>query len=446
MSVSVYWATLSIGFAQTIQMEFPAFAGKTYDFVLFQGDKVVKLYANDTLPKNGVLSLEIPKEYAPYTGMSRWSITNTPQSGGLDMVIAGRGFKAKCLSDQPHESNIQWEDYNAMNELNGWYRQQQAILDKFDVMSRAVKVYGTQHPLYASFQKEKEEQERAYEQFYTNLKQHGDYTARLFAIINLLKGISSKLTDDDSQRAKYVEAYITNELNFDDLYTSGHWANIIQSWTQIHSQVFNDRERFTESFQRISQGIISPKIYTDFVDKVTTLLNQLGRDDFIGSIAPTVVHSGKITAYESKAMQVYVKAMQGMQAPDLVVETVEKSNISTAILKSSDLAKDNYKQTLLVFYQSGCGHCEELMQKLPLHYAALKVQGIRIISISSDKDEALFKNVSKNFPWEDRYRDLKEINFNNYAVSGTPTLVLLNSQGQITQRAAQLEDILASVQ
>ena len=57
--------------AQSISMEFPAFAGKTYDFIIFQGSKSTTV-VQDTIPQNGKFKLTIPAQYAPYTGMCRW--------------------------------------------------------------------------------------------------------------------------------------------------------------------------------------------------------------------------------------------------------------------------------------------------------------------------------------------------------------------------------------
>jgi hypothetical protein len=83
------------GFSQSITMEFPAFAGKTYDFIIFQGSKGEKVM-QDTIPKNGKFVLKIPKQYAPYTGMSRWFLTNSETGGGIDMAIPGHYFSISC--------------------------------------------------------------------------------------------------------------------------------------------------------------------------------------------------------------------------------------------------------------------------------------------------------------------------------------------------------------
>jgi hypothetical protein len=45
--------------AQSISMEFPAFAGKSYDFIIFQGSKSITV-VQDTIPQNGKFKLTIP--------------------------------------------------------------------------------------------------------------------------------------------------------------------------------------------------------------------------------------------------------------------------------------------------------------------------------------------------------------------------------------------------
>lgn len=444
---------LSLGlipcYAQTIEMAFPAFAGKTYEFIIFQGDASIKAIEG-TIPQNGLFQLVIPQEYAPYTGMCRWLITNTAEGGGLDMAISGHGFKVTCLSDKPDEGNIQWEGYDAVNELNRLYRLQKVIIDKYETMGNATKLYDSQHPLYAAFQKEKEVQANAYEQFYRDLKENNNYNARFLPIVNLVEGIPQKLTDDYEQRAKYVNEYITQELNFDHLYTSGHWTGIIQNWVEIHTQVLDDKEGFVRDFNIIGEGMGDPKKYTDFVGKATYYLTQLGKDDFIAAITPTVLNSGKITSYEGKTMQVYVKSMTGMQAPDLAITehvgALADHNHKTVILKSRELATGQYDKTLLVFYQSGCGSCEALMQQLPQQYERLKSIGVRLITLSADENEQVFSNTASQYPWPDKYCDYQGMagdNFKNYAIQGTPTLILLDKDGRIQQRSAHLDGVLS---
>lgn len=412
----VLLSTLQV-FSQTITIEFPAFAGKTYELIIFQGSEVVKVKENDTIPKNGLVKIEIPAKYAPYTGMCRWLITNTAEGGGLDMAIPGHGFKVSCLSDKPNESNIVWESYDAMNELNRLNGIQQNIVDKYEAISKVVQLYDNKHPLYSTFINEQKIQQQAFELFKKELLTNTNYNARFLPIVNLVRGIAPILTTDEMDKAKSVDNYITNELNFDQLYTSGHWTSILQSWVQIHTQVLQNKENFAHAFNIVSKRITEPTKYTDFVGKITYYLSLYGKDDFITAITPTVVGSGKITSYVGKTMEVYVKALVGSQAPNLVISE------TNTVLKSIDFAKNGSNKTLLIFYKSDCGPCEALLSQLPTHYKNLQKKGIDIIAISADEDEQVFKQKAKDFPWKRSYCDLKGtkgVNFSNYAVMGTP--------------------------
>ncbi len=435
--------------AQSISMEFPAFAGKTYDLVIFQGSKAEKVQ-QDTIPQNGKFTLTIPEKYAPYTGMCRWLLTNSETGGGIDMAIPGHDFAISCLSDKPDNTNIVYTGFDAVNELNRLHGEQQKIIDKYEVMSRAAQLYDKTHPLYATFQNEKAVQAQAYELFHEGLKQNSNYNARFLPIVNLMQGYAHRIADNDAEKGRLFNEFFTQKMSIQDLYVSGHWEGIIQSWVQYQAHVVNDKDKFAEDFKILHDKMANPIQYTDFVGKMTFFLTQYGKDDYVQAIANKVIRSGKITSYEGKTMEVYVKGMVGSQAPDLIITEhigqLEDHNHSTTVLKSSELGAGGYSQTLLVFYQSGCGPCEQVILGLQNNFKDLTAESIRILSISSDVDENVFKNTAANFPWQDKYCDfegISGINFKNYAVIGTPTMYLLDSKGIIVEKMATIEQVLA---
>lgn len=433
--------------AQSIQMEFPAFAGKTYDFIIFQGSST-ETVIQDTIPDNGKFTLTVPKKYAPYTGMCRWLITGTKEGGGIDMAIPGHDFSVTCLSDKPDNTNIIYKGFDAVNELNNLNAAQQKIIDRFETMSRATQLYDKTHPLYASFQKEKEIQVKAYEQFQKDLKKNPSFNARFLPIVNLTQGIPNRLTDDYNERALLVNEFITKEMNYDDLYVSGHWQGIIQSWVLLQMNVINDKDKFVRDFKLINDRIKSPVQYTDFVSKLTYYLTQYGKDDYVDAIARTVLDSGKITEYLG-SLQVYLKSMVGMPAPDILllehIGDVNDHNHRTNILESKNFAAAGYNKTLLIFYESGCGPCENLLEQLPGNYENIKKKGVRIIAISADTDEKIFKARAGGFPWKDTYCDYQGrsgANFQNYGVLGTPTIFLIDKSGKVEAKMAGLDEVL----
>lgn len=433
--------------AQEVSMSFPAFAGKTYDFIIFQGDKPITAQ-QDTIPKDGKFTLTIPQAYAPYTGMCRWLITGTTQGGGLDMAVPGYNFSVACLSDKPDNTNIVYKGFDAVNELNRLNDLQKVIIDKFEVLNKASQLYDKSHPLYASFQKEKEHQAKAYIDFQKDLKKNTNFNARFLPIVNLTRGIAPKLYEKEEDKLKSIANYIAYEADIDALYTSGHWSGIISTFLQLHQGFIKDDKIFNTQFAALTKRMSNKNYYTDFTGRLTYYMKTYGMDKQIELIAPIVVNSGKITEYVG-TMEVYIKALTGSQGADLIftehIVNLADHNHKSTILKSSELAMGNYTHTLLVFYQSGCGPCEALMQTMPGKYPMLKEKGIRFISISADESEQVFKNSSGSYPWVDKYCDFKGkngINFKNYAVKGTPTLVLLDKKGVIVQKAATLEEIL----
>lgn len=427
--------------AQNIRMEFPEFAGKSYDFIIFQGDKQ-KTVIQGTIPQDGKFSLTIPKEYAPYTGMSRWLITNSQEGGGLDMVIPGKDFSVSCLEKQPNDTNITYQGNDQINELNKLYKEQQLILMRHESMLQATKAFSKEDKSYKLFEEKYIEQISFYKEFQDRISKNSDYAQKFLQIVNLTQGLGTQLEDTEEKKARNIAQYMTQKMDWNALYTSGHWTNIISSWVSIHTQVLTSPSQFIEDFTEISTLISDKNRYADFVGRTAYFLNEQGKDNYISAIAPLVISSGKVTSYEG-SLALYQKGTVGQIAPDLVIK--DSTNTSTVINLKDYPSQRNYDKTLLLFYASGCGPCENLLQQLPIYYSQIQSKGIRMISISADKEEKIFKEKAKDFKWKDIYCDYQGIqgeNFKNYAVAGTPTLILVDNKGKIEVRTAEIKEIL----
>ena len=65
----------------------------------------------------------------------------------------------------------------------------------------------------------------------------------------------------------------------------------------------------------------------------------------------------------------------------------KKQSDKTQILKIAD---KTYQQTLLFFYQStDCKTCDQHLQELSSNYQMLVDKGVRLITISADKEKAV---------------------------------------------------------
>lgn len=434
--------------AQNIQMNFPYFKGSTYDFVIFQG-KNSQTISQGVIPENGKFTLVVPKEYAPYKGMARWQITNSKDGGGIHFVMSGKDFSISCDSPTPNEENIVYTDKNQFQVFNQLYKQQEAIIQRYRAMAAATSTFSPKGKNYPVFEKELRAQAEDFYLFNNKLNANNDYACQFLQFVNITQGIGSKLTyKEEEEKAKDISEFVVNKLDWKTLYTSGKWLEVISTWTAIHTNVIKDPYLFAQNFDTIGKKISDKTQYADFTERVTYYLTQQGKDDYINAISQSVISSNKISQYEG-VLSAYTKGVVGSQAPDLIftehIGNVTDHNHKTTVMKSNELTEKKEGKTLLVFYESGCGPCANLLLQLPGNYEYLQSKNIKIVSISADSDEEAFKNKAKDFVWADYYCDfdgMQGVNFKNYGVSGTPTMFLLDKNGKILLRTAELADIL----
>lgn len=442
---NIVYIFLSFGFnatSQTINLEFPYFAGKTYEFKIVQGEKHIVI-KNDTIPIGGKVHLNLPEKYKGYKGMVMWYLTNSKTGGGLEMVLNNEDFSVTCLDSVPTNQNIVYHSSNENNFINTNFHEQQIILAQHDAMLFAKKAYSKTHELYPIFEKEYNRVSANYSMFFNKLKETNLYAARFREITNLTMGIGSIITEDEYLKAENINEILVNKLNYEDLYTSNHWSAIINSFVQLQVNVIKNESTLIRNSKEILKRISSNQVYTDFVISLTKELSKVGKDEVITALTQEINNSKKILNYNG-ILSIYQEILT-RRAPDLqIVEFSNVENTESKNYKVLDLAKQKSKFSLVVFYQSGCGHCEETILTLQRYYKDLTNKSINIISLSADTEEHVFVKTSLTFPWKDKYCDFQGfngINFKNYEVIGTPTMFLVDNNGNIIDKFSRVESL-----
>lgn len=261
---------------------------------------------------------------------------------------------------------------------------------------------------------------------------------------------------DFRPQVQVLRERLTRELNFDSIYQDKEaWFAEINAVLGAYDKTAPYHQLFGKDMISALERTQKPEAYTKLAEAAFSITEQFNWGEAQTEIVDYLTQKAdpRLLKGSGKVAQIYaMKNIKiGKKAPDLMITEhigqVADHNHKTIVLKSDELATGDYKQTLLIFYQSGCGPCEELMQKLPQKYAGLKAKGIRIVSISADEGEQVFKNSSSQYPWPDKYCDFegkKGVNFTNYAVVGTPTLFLLDKHGIIQKKGAGLKELLES--
>jgi thiol-disulfide isomerase/thioredoxin len=249
---------------------------------------------------------------------------------------------------------------------------------------------------------------------------------------------------------------LINELNFDTLYLdSKAWYTEINEILGAYDKRAPYHQLFGKDFITALERTQIPEAYTKLAEAAFSITEQFNWSEAQTEIVDYLTGKAdkRLLNTSGKVAQIYaLKNLQkGMQAPDLVLTAHDKEGkqIQNPItISSKDFSKEGYTKTVLVFYQSGCGPCEELMGQLPQYYDKLKSNGIRVISFAADENEQQFNSTATSFPWKDKYCDfkgIKGVNFKNYAVVGTPTIYILDKNGKIEAKLASMSEIVAFV-
>jgi thiol-disulfide isomerase/thioredoxin len=429
--------------SQTINLEFPYFVGQTYEFTIFQGDKRVKI-KEDIIPKGGKVQLTIPENYKGYKGIAQWYLTNSASGGGLDLIVNNEDFSVICKDSIPSIHNIIYINTQENNFDKFNYQKQEQLFQKHDALLATKLAYEPKSKFYKIVSEEYKRIVKHYDTYSNDLLKSTLYAAKFRQIVNLTNGIGTIITLDEIEKANNIDNFITNELDFEVLYTSNHWGGIINNWVQLHLVVLKDDAKMITNATTILNRIKSNQVYTDFVYNLTKELTKMGKDDVLFSLIPIIKSLNKLLNYEGE-LNIYLQELSG-KAPDLTILIYNsikgtKSQVKS-VIKTDDLQS---KFTLLVFYQSSCGSCEETIIGLIENYNEIVNKGFRIISIAADTDEKIFKDSSLRFPWNDKYCDfkgVKGVNFKNYAVLGTPTMYVLDNKGVILVKIATIFNFL----
>lgn len=428
--------------AQTINLEFPYLKGQTYEFKIFQGEKQITL-KTDTIRKGGKVRLSIPKEYAGYKGMAQWYLTHSKTGGGLDLIINNENFSVTCLDSVPSSKSIVYKGTTEISFGNTNYLQQQKLFEKHDAMLAALRAYPKDDKLYETFDKEYNSIKEQYVVYVKKLAASPLYAAKFRQIVNLTMGIGTIITVDEKEKANNINDFIVNELDFASLYTSNHWGGVINNWVELQTKSIKDDSQLVQNAKTILNRLPSNAIYTDFVTNLTKDLTRVGKDKVLGNLFMDIKNSNRLLNFKG-VLSIYQQDLTG-KAPDLIVTTPsdKAEGRSTTVINTAGF---HSKYTLVLFYKSGCGPCEETLASLKTNYKDLVAKEFRIIAISADTDATVFKNTSAEQPWTDKYCDLEGtngVNFKNYAVIGTPTMYVLDAKGMIKTRVATVQELLA---
>jgi peroxiredoxin len=445
----IFLMSASVIQAQEIHLHFPHFTGHTYEWKIFQGKQELIVRTGE-IPSNGRVALTMPEPYQNYQGMTRWLLK---KGGGLDMIYAGKGFSVECLSEQPGPDNIIYTGNPENDFLKSQHRRQQIILDKLGAVNHLLQVYAPDEDLHKTAQAEQAHLRQAFEQVQADRSKSPLYAARFGEIVDFTRGISDKIYGNPEDHTAYFNDFVTHSLDFNDLYTSGHWDQVLHHWLMMN--ILSDQEDagVTKRLGTAMGRMEADYILAGFAEKAVPLLVQKGKDDLLPPIKAHLKEHpdamAKLSA-SAKSMLTSFTILTGKKGPDLVFKAPVLTQASVVnqeiVLETGNLGAD---YTVLLFYKGDCPLCEDALLELANKYAWLKEENVRVIAISADKTERGFKKKLAYHQWPDNYCDfsgMAGVNFKNYAVLGVPTLYLLDREGIVVKKSAMVDELITIIE
>jgi hypothetical protein len=410
--------------AQTVNLYFPKFAGSEYYFTVFQGQNSDTIQRG-VIPDNGKLSIVFPKKLAGYEGLCSWTLA---KGGGLPFIVTPAGLDISCTENVPTTETIIFKNSIENNSYNLLMNEQSTLFGKIENYFKNKQSFEQKNNMVEVFQDNFPELKKEFETYGNKLAQNKLYAAFLIRLNNYITGIGNTIyppsqADANTLFDKEITKYITEEVDMKRLYTSGRWNHLIS----ICFRLFPEQKDFGGNMVKILKRTQHQRTLELFANDLMMICEQFGWDDARTVIVDYLESSGRIPEPTGLVRLAFMlnKTKPGVVAPPVTgVSSVANS--------------------LLIFYESGCDHCNEQLDWLIKNYNTLKEKGIKVISLSTDTSEEVFKYHSAKFPWKDKlcdYKGIKGENFEKYGVFGTPTIYYIDKNGKIVDRKAKMEQI-----
>ncbi|MCC9065291.1 peroxiredoxin family protein [Flavobacterium piscisymbiosum] len=400
--------------AQTIQVDFPHFAGKEYRYLLDRGDKKDTI-ASGKLDEAGKTTLVFPFSKKGYAGLSHFLIK---EGAGVEFIVNNENFTISCSDEQPSMENIKYTVSTENNFVLDRIQKQKSILEKAGMVQYALKAYKKEEPLYPALEKEKSNLDQQFTALKSETTKSPLYAARFAEIYDFLSGVGSSLDQTEDAKAKEMNTFVIDKMDFGALYTSSLWSPAIESWSQLQQNIIKDDAIWLQDTKKIFVRIRNNGVYTAFAEKMVAVLSKAGKDEMVMAIGEYVKKSGRI------------------ENPGQNLQYAITGPIKVApVLQTATGKKVIKNKTLLFFFESGCNNCENEIHQLIGNYQVVKNKGYEVITVSADLTANAGDGHSHEFPWKEQlcdYKGFAGINFKNYGVIGTPTFFIVDAKGKIS--------------
>jgi peroxiredoxin len=350
---------------------------------------------------------------------------------------------ADSLKFQASEENRLYYDF---------MKRDQEAQSKLELMQPVLDFFPDRDGYYKYTAQEYERIQRESAQSLDTLKRNHSlsYAVRIIRLYST-PFLSATLGRDE--RMAFLRQHYFDATDFTDtsLLRSPAYANKAISYLALYSNNRLQQKQLEAEFIKgvtvvLSAASVNAEVYKFLLDYLVGGFDKYHFEDVITYMAenftdPSSCEDADKKSALQKKLETYKKIATGKPAPDLELPDAKGLPVKLSAMKSD--------YTLLVFYSSECGHCQEMLPKVKTLYDNQKPKRIEILAVSLDTDRQSWLDFTKagKFGWIN-VCDLKGFGSpaaDAYNIYATPTMFLLDRSKTILAKPIsyrELEQVL----
>ncbi len=410
--------SLSSLWAQSIRVAFSSYPHLPYYFALKQGNKMDTIVSG-FLDDAGKALILIPEHYSSFRGIGRLSVTDGCETcsiykKSLNIIVNNEDFTISEKAGMNEDEAI----YLASPEnesLQNYMARYKDFAGEFNAL--AVSANEMKALFYASPQQQLADLNKRYQVFLQELQQSPLYAARMMELLLSLSGAGSRFGIDSETLRQEQLSFITEKLDYMDLYHSGFWETTLGFWCEQNVyREDNDNELLIQSRRMIDRIGDDVFLRREMIQEIIRQFSRYGKDMLLPELGEDYL-----------TIPIYGKLSPALSTEGLPLHP---------------------RNCLIVFYDSHCGSCHNELHELAKHYKSLLNNGhnsMEVISVAADMEKSQFDATAEKLPWHYKLCDYKGFegeNFSNYGIVATPTIIFVDEQGIIRGRYARLKEFL----
>lgn len=254
-----------------------------------------------------------------------------------------------------------------------------------------------------------------------------------------------------NQRDSIFKSQFLDKIQFTDtslLYTNVYTDRIYQFIQMFMKQDASPRENEANIIKAVD--LLVPKIggneyiQTNLMQFLVGGFEAMKLEEVLGHISANYLQQcGSSMDLVKRRLEGYQKMSIGKEVPDFIAMDINNNPVS--------LYNSVNPYTLLIFWHTGCSHCQDLMKELPALYkqGLLKKHNVNIIAISIDENREDWVKYLQEHK-QDWTNTFIEGSFDSetaaaYNLFATPTMLLLDDTHKIIAKPTTIEELKKNI-